>query len=246
MNIDVRAIILAGGKGTRMNSELPKVMIQLSGKPLVSYTVDSVKKSVASSRPVLVVGYMNEVVMEYFNNSVDYALQDKQLGTGHAVSCALPQIKNETILVLYGDMPFITEKEIDILINAHYSASANVTMATVHLEDFSGDRKGFERYGRIIRNENGEVGEIVEYKDASDEIRLKTEVSPSYFVINTEWLRKNIPKIQANNVQKEYYLTDIIKIAIEQGERITTVDLPYRVAFGINTVEDLEIAKNVF
>jgi len=240
--MNIQPIILAGGKGTRMESDLPKVLVPLAGKPLVGYLFDTIEQIIGLPKPITVVGYGRDQVISAIGDRSRYAIQEEQLGTGHAVGCALHMVESEAVIVMYGDMPFISQTNIEALLQNHIDTQTVLTMVTVSVPDYEGDRKNIERYGRVIRKD-GKVVETIEYKDANDEVRALTEVTPSYFVIDTAWLKDSVGKIKAENVQKEYYLPDLVKIAINEGREVSTVNLPYTSVLGANTPQELAVLE---
>lgn len=240
-----KVIILAAGKGTRMNSELPKVLFPINKRPMIKYLLDSVIDSNIDSRPILVVSPSNKDLIKksLHDYELNFAIQFEQLGTGNAVLSAKDFISHdiENVLILYGDHPFISSNSIKNIIKNHKGA---LSMMTVNLDDFSDWRKNFYHWGRIIRK-NNEIEEIVEFKDASDEVKNIKEVNPAIFCFNKKWLFENINNIKNNNNQKEYYLTDLVKIAFNSGERVNSFVIDPREAMGINSPEELEIAKSL-
>jgi len=243
--MQTHVIILAGGKGTRMKSDCPKVLVELGGKPLISRLLEAVTP--VCLRPTVIVGYGSDKVMAALGDRCEYAHQAEQLGTGHAVSVARkdldrPDIRN--IIVLYGDHPLVSEETVRALVARHEEGGGAVTIATVTVPSFEGDFQAFYHYGRIIRGEEGEVQGIVELKDATDAERAVREVNPGYYCFNARWLWDNIKELENNNKAKEYYLTDMIGIAVKKGERIatTTIQNPPE-GMGVNTIEELHIAE---
>lgn len=238
---DTQIVILAAGKGTRMESDLPKVLVELSGKPLISHLLETVD-SVVDTPPVIVVGYKKELVQETLGQNYTYVVQEEQNGTAHAVGCALPQVTTDNVLVLYGDMPFIKPETIIQLVESHSTSGAPLTIATTTVPDFSDWHTGFERFGRIIRKDGQIVG-ITEYKDATKEERAIKEVNPAYFLMNTNWARGHIGNIDNHNAQGELYLTDLVKIARDEGSQIGSVAIDPHEALGANTVEELKFLE---
>ncbi len=238
-------IILAAGKGTRMNSDLPKVLISLNKRPMIDYLMEAVVNSSPSLKPIIVVSLENKELISQTLLSYDvyYAIQDKQLGTGHAVSCALSLVdtRAKNILVLYGDHPFVKDTSIKKFLNLKPKA---VTIMPTNLPDFENWHHNFYAWGRIVRNDLGKVEAIVELKDASEEEKLITEVNPGFMCFNKKWLEENILKLQNNNKANEYYLTDLIKIAFNQSHEIETVNVSPKEAMGINSLEELKIAES--
>jgi len=239
----MQAIILAAGKGTRMRDDsLPKVMFPLLGKPLIQYGVDHVKQAGVED-VVLVVGYQKEKVQDYFGHKVKYALQLEQKGTGHAVMMAQDQILGglDGVLVCYGDMPLYQPKTIQRLINAYHTQHPTIAMLTVNFEN-----PDFWAYGRITRDAHGQISGIVEQKDCTSEQRLIKESNPGFYIFNPAWLKENITKLSTNNAQKEYYLTDLVEMAVRQHKTVVTVPVSEESeALGINTPEQLKEAEKV-
>ncbi|MFA4996125.1 MAG: sugar phosphate nucleotidyltransferase [Patescibacteria group bacterium] len=238
------AIVLAAGKGTRMNegiaSPIPKVMFEIAGKPIIYYTVDNIKK-VGINHVALAVGYKKELIEEYLKDEVEYAVQEKQLGTGHAVMMAKELLigKSEAVIICYGDMPLVKPETIKKLINVFESDNPTIAMISAISEDPFG-------YGRIIRDSNGEVSGIKEHKDCNEEELKIKEWNPGFYIFNSEWLWTNSDKLDNNNAQKEYYLTDLIKFAKKQGKKIIAIPVSEESeALGINSQEQLREAEAV-
>lgn len=204
------AVILAAGKGTRMKTEKPKVMCEVLGKPMVDYVIESAKKSCDDI--CVVIGYKADVLRAHLDDEIKTVVQTEQLGTGHAVMQADEFIKAHSdgnILIVCGDAPFMDEKTIGNALALHKSENNAVTVITAKLDDPAA-------YGRIVKR-NGKIAEIVEFKDASDEIRQINEVNSGAFWFKGCELHRLLNKITNNNAQNEYYLTDTIKIAISEG-----------------------------
>jgi bifunctional UDP-N-acetylglucosamine pyrophosphorylase / glucosamine-1-phosphate N-acetyltransferase len=240
-----KIIVLAAGKGRRMNSDLPKVLSPINNKPMIEYLVNSILDSGVDSSPVLVVSPDNkEIISESLKKyTLIFALQTEQLGTGHAVLSTKHLIPEEVenIIVLYGDHPFITSASIKRLLEGHKS---EVSMMTVKVEDFLDWRKNFYHWGRVIINE-GCIEKIIEFKDASEEIKEIKDVNPALFCFNKNWLWENIAKLKNENNQQEYYLTDLIKMAFDQGIKINLSIIEAQEAIGINSLEELKIAQDL-
>ncbi|WP_017729508.1 bifunctional UDP-N-acetylglucosamine diphosphorylase/glucosamine-1-phosphate N-acetyltransferase GlmU [Halalkalibacterium ligniniphilum] len=208
------AVILAAGQGTRMKSKLYKVLHPVCGKPMVQHVVDQVS-ALGFEEIVTIVGFGAEKVKTHLGEQVKYAVQEKQLGTGHAVLQAeslLGQKKGVTI-VLCGDTPLLTSETIDQLLAHHEAEQAKVTVLTAEAKDPTG-------YGRLIRNEEGLVERIVEHKDASDAERAITEINTGTYCFDNVALFESLKQVKNNNVQGEYYLPDVIEILKSQGEKV--------------------------
>lgn len=233
--------------GKRMNSTLLKVMHELKGKPLIEHVVGAVEKADLGRKPVVVVCNDDPAVQNYLDDRAEYTVQADRLGTGHAVSMAESNLRGQTdsVVVLYGDMPFVTAASIRQLVERHIERGNTITMMTVTVPDFEDWRAAIFSFGRIVRGANGHIARIVEKKDATpEELEIK-ELNPGVYCFKSEWLWENLKNVKNNNVQKEYYLTDLISMAIEQGEKISSISIEPHEAVGINSQEDLKTAANL-
>ena len=241
-------ILLAAGHGKRMkNGELPKVLAPLHGKHMIQYVLKAIHDSTVNVDPVIIIGQKAELVKKELGPDYTYVLQKEQLGTGHAVACAKDDLmgSTENVLVLYGDMPLVSSKTISELSRVHDKENATLTMATITVPDFDSWHNGFYDFSRVIRNQGGSIIRTVEKKDATpDELEIK-EVNPVYLCINNTWLWKNISKLQNDNAQKEYYLTDLIKAACDQQKTIASIQIDLQEGIGINTPEQLQFAEHI-
>jgi bifunctional UDP-N-acetylglucosamine pyrophosphorylase/glucosamine-1-phosphate N-acetyltransferase len=204
MNIDF--IILAAGKGTRMGSDSPKVLVNLAGKPMIQHLIDTVETFPKAKTSVIVGHKAKEVeVSIYSQKKINFVTQKNQLGTAHAVKQAIPFLrKNSVSVVLYGDAPLVTRKTLNKLIRS--ASNGKMALLTFKKEDPSG-------YGRILRGFRKNVEKIIEHKDASNKEREIQEVNSGILAVKTSTLQKFLPSIKNNNAAKEYYLTDLIEIA---------------------------------
>lgn len=238
---------MAAGKGTRMGDQpWPKVLTPLKGRPLIAYLLDEVKKIETKQPPVIVVGFMQEKVRQELGNSYLYAVQEQQLGTGHAVAMAKNLVTAENVVVLYGDMPFISAESLNNLVQTQELTGDMLSMFTATVKDFIGPAKPLEKYGRIIRAPNGDILKITEFKDCTEEEKQIKEVNPGVYCFNSRWLWENIGRLNKQNSQGEYYLTDMLEIAVEQGERVNSLPINPREVLGVNTWEDHEHAEKSF
>ncbi|HTF84379.1 MAG TPA: bifunctional UDP-N-acetylglucosamine diphosphorylase/glucosamine-1-phosphate N-acetyltransferase GlmU [Cellvibrio sp.] len=221
-------LVLAAGKGTRMRSDLPKVLHPVGGKALVQHVVDTARQ-VGSERIFIIIGHGAEKVEEKMAApDVRFILQAQQLGTGHAVQQALPQLRDDaTVLILYGDVPLTRAETLQKLI-AHVN-DQQMGLLTVNLPDPTG-------YGRILRDASGAVTAIVEHKDATDEQRQVKEINTGIMAVKAKHLQQWLPQLTNNNAQGEYYLTDIIALARQNGVAIQ-VEQP-------NAIEEVEGINN--
>lgn len=236
-----RVIVLAAGKGTRMQSDMPKVLVPLNGRPMIQYLLDAIRASGVDARPVLVVGHQSDMVRQAIGDTVDYVEQKEQLGTGHAVRCAESLLagKAENIIVLYGDHPFVRSETIAALNQLHEREGCVLSMMTAIVEDFNGWRAPFADFSRVIRDASGHIVSIAEVKDATPAERLITEVNPAFFAFKASWLWDNLKRITDKNAKGEYYLTDLVGMAMQQGETIASMAIDPSEAIGVNTRDHL-------
>lgn len=244
--MNYQAVILAAGKGTRMgDSEIPKVLHSLHGKPLIKHVLGNVQQLKDARTPIIVVGYKKEQVMAELGKSYIYATQDSQLGTAHAVLSAKPSVTAPHIIVLYGDMPFVSSESLQALSDHHSNSGDKITMFTTVVPTFEDQYSCFNGYGRIIRDTQGNIMSIREYKDATPEEREILEVNPGIYVFNTAWLWENSRKLTNRNAQGEYYITDMVELAITSGEHVSSLQIPLSEVFGINTKTELDVAHSL-
>jgi bifunctional UDP-N-acetylglucosamine pyrophosphorylase / glucosamine-1-phosphate N-acetyltransferase len=239
----IKVVILAAGKGTRMKSDFPKVLAKVQGKPMIRYVLESVEKSGICKKPCIVVGYGKEQVMDELGKKYNYVVQEKQLGTGHAVMTTKKTLENkaENILVLYGDNPFLTGETIKKLANKHLQSGKKITMATINLPNFNGWRKVFyQSFSRVIRNKNGDIVRSVESRDANEEELKVLEVNPCYYCFDAKWMWNNLGKIKNENNQKEYYINDLLKILMEERKKIAFININPQEALAANSKEELD------
>ncbi|MFH1509256.1 MAG: NTP transferase domain-containing protein [bacterium] len=242
----LQTIVLAGGKGTRMKSFLPKVMVELDGKPLLDHALGNLIASSVDDSPLVVVGFGREIVQKHLGN-MRTCWQWEQKGTGHAVQCCQELLagKCENILTLYGDMPFVSPATIRKLAQTHIKSEAILTMVTIQVPDYQDWRQSLYSHGRVLRNGNGEVIDVCEITDANSEILCQTEVNPSFFCFQEEWLWPALLKLQTNNALGEIYLTDLVRIAFSEGRTVTTIFGQSRDGVGVNNLEELAIATKI-
>lgn len=225
--------------------DLPKILVGFGGKPLVSYLLEELKGLSDLPTPVVVVGYKNALVKELLGQNYIYALQKQQLGTAHAVWAARKKIKAKNVLVLYGDMPFIKAESLKKLMKLHQNQDAVISMFTAHVPSFSGRYQSMNNYGRIIRNKYNMLVKITEYKDATAKEKEIKEVNPGIYMFKTQWLWENIDKISNQNALQEFYLTDLVEVAIGEGKTIHSFKIFPEEVLGINTKEQLQQAEKV-
>lgn len=227
--------MLAAGKGTRMGSDMPKVLVPLCGRPVITHVLDALGAA-GITCPVVVVGYRAEAVRETLGGCVAYAFQDEQRGSGHAVICARQAADGEeNLVVMCGDSPLFRVETIRLLMETHLQEQAVVTLASAVLDDPTG-------YGRIIRTVNGDVAGIAEEKVATDEQRAVNEINGGLYAFDADWLWENIGRMR-ENAAGELCLTEMVDIAIMQGRRVATVPASPDEVAGINTPEQLLAAE---
>ncbi len=239
------AIILAAGKGTRMRSDLPKVCHPIGGRAMVCAVVDACLDA-GCERVVVVVGYKQELVREAlasYGDRVAYAVQDEQLGTGHAVMCAKDSfegVPNADVFVLCGDGPLIRTDTLATMLERHRGQGAVAILATSVIDDPSG-------YGRVVRDGDGRFERIVEQKNATDEQLEIREVNPSYYVFDRDSLFQSLETLERDPVSGEYYITDVPELLRHAGGRVEVIEaVPSQDVLSINTPEQLAAVDRVF
>ncbi len=231
----VCAILLAAGEGKRMHSAVPKVLHKVCSKSMVNHAISAVE-GLTEHSPVVVIGHGADTVRAHIGESVRYALQKEQRGTGHALMCAREHFEKERgkILVLAADMPLLDEQSVSKLL----SSTADASMLTACADDPTG-------YGRIIRDESGFVSSIVEHKDASEEQRSIDEVNLSAYCFDIESLLGCLDRLTADNAQGEYYLTDCIKLLNDAGKRVEAMQIPFYKGMGVNSKVELTACTRI-
>jgi UDP-N-acetylglucosamine diphosphorylase/glucosamine-1-phosphate N-acetyltransferase len=232
------ALILAAGKGTRMKSDLAKVLHVLEGKPLLHYSLVAARKAEAD-KIVVIIGHQAQKVREEFADAgVVFVEQMPQIGTGHAVMQAKDLLAGYSGLtvILCGDVPLLKPETIKSLIEKHIAAKVKLTVLTTYPNNIKG-------YGRVVKDSAGNIRKIVEERDATEEEKKIGEINTGIYCADTTFLFAALEKIKNNNDQKEYYLTDIVEIAGHEGLNVQAhVAADYIEVMGINTIEQLEQA----
>lgn len=236
------AIILAAGLGKRMKSEKAKVLHELRGRPMVHYVAETAEKVVGKDI-VVVVGHQAEQVRQTLSGVADvrFALQEEQLGTGHAVACALPLIPESVreVIILYGDVPLLRPETIHLLIFEHREAGRDLSVLAVKLEDPKG-------YGRVLLSDGGDFVGIVEEPDASADEKRIDIINTGIYCVNRQFLDDALPRLRNDNAQGEYYLTDIVGIGHRQGRRLGVVVAENSDdVMGVNSLEELSRAETI-
>lgn len=237
------AIILAAGKGTRMKSDKPKVIFELADKPMINRVVDTANK-INSDRIAIVVGYKKEQVIEVVpnTNNISFVEQVEQNGTGHAVMVTEDTFADfdGDVFILCGDVPLLRHETLKKIHAHHKLKSASCTVLTAVMVDAL-------RYGRIVRNSAGNVQRIVEFKDATDEVKEIKEINTGIYCFDAKDLFNSLKKIDNKNNQNEYYLTDTLEILNKENKLVTSVILEDMVeASGVNSKEQLADLEREF
>lgn len=232
---DVRAIILAAGKGVRMKSELPKVLHPLLGKPLIQHVIDNLRQSGVDNITV-VIGYKGDDVMNAVGESIKYVWQKEQLGTGHAALQAKSAFEDFSgkILVANGDAPLVSAKSFELLISQMEESSVKASVLTMIQANPTG-------YGRMVKDADGSLIKIVEEKDATEGQKKITEVNSGTYIFDSSLLLEGLQNLKNDNAQKEYYLPDVVAYIIGKGKKVTS--LPFTDSIegsGINSQEELK------
>jgi bifunctional UDP-N-acetylglucosamine pyrophosphorylase / glucosamine-1-phosphate N-acetyltransferase len=238
MNDNLEVIILAAGLGTRMKSGTIKILHRAAGRPIIDYVLD-LAADLSPNPPVMVVGYQREAVQKSVGDRALFAVQEEQKGTGHAVLQAAPHVDpRRRVLILSGDVPLTRIDTLRRLLDEHAKSGNALTLLTMKPADAG-------LYGRIVRDGNGAVTRIVEAKDASDAEKLIDEVNAGIYVFDGEHLFDNLRNLKPENAQKEYYLTDLLKVIRDAGHRVGAViaDDPIE-ALGVNSRAELAQVEN--
>lgn len=236
MNRPTAAIILAAGKSTRMVTDMPKVLHEVCGRPMLAYVVDACRAA-GIEKIIGVVGYQKDMVIDAFagDGNITWVEQAEQRGTGHAAMVCRDALKDfdGNLLVIAGDMPLVRLETLELLVERHEKERSAVTLATAVLEDPSG-------YGRIARDEYGNLEGIVEDSDCTPQQKQIKEINPSYYCFDCKMLFKALDEIKPNNVKGEYYITDALHILIKSGHRAVALSaVSPEDAMGINSRQQL-------
>lgn len=237
--MNLKTLILAAGKGTRMKSNIPKIVHKVNGIPMISKII-TVLEEIGSTENILILGYKKEEVLKVVGENSSYVLQNEQLGTGHAVIQAKDKLKDYDgdVMVVYGDTPLLKPETLKKLYNFHKDSGAVTTILTSIYENPFG-------YGRIVK-ENGLVKAIVEEKEANDEVKKIKEVNAGVYCFNSKELFKALNKINNNNEKGEYYLTDVIGIQVNENKKVRSFILEDSMEIlGVNSKVELAQAGNI-
>jgi bifunctional UDP-N-acetylglucosamine pyrophosphorylase/glucosamine-1-phosphate N-acetyltransferase len=231
-------VILAAGKGTRMQSDLAKVLHPLCGKPLVAWVIEAAKTTIPD-RVVVIVGHQAQAVQDEvnarFGPSIEFAVQSEMLGTGHAVQQAAPLLQEfeGDVIVTCGDVPLLTGETLQKLVAAKRDSGASASML-IGVVDEPGS------YGRVLCDEDGTVHEIIEAKDAAPEVLEKRTVNAGTYCFDSRKLWQQLGKLGNNNASGEFYLTDVVGFLTQAGEKVAGLFITEREMTGINTKDQLD------
>ena len=242
MNKPLAAIILAAGKGTRMDTDLPKVLHEVGGKSMIVHVIHTAK-ALGAEKIIAVLGYKYKMVKKALENEpVEFTLQLKQLGTAHAVLQCREMLANfkGNILILYGDVPLIKLETLSKLMDIHEKEDALSTILTTELTNPAG-------YGRIIRDHDNSLMKIVEEKDATDEECQVTEINSGIYVFDAQTLFRLLPLVGNNNRQNEYYLPDVLNLIIQEKGKVAIDKINNYIEIqGVNNAEQLTEVNELY
>jgi bifunctional UDP-N-acetylglucosamine pyrophosphorylase/glucosamine-1-phosphate N-acetyltransferase len=243
----MQPIILAAGKGTRMGSDLPKTLCAVAGKPMLAYILEALASAQNCTSPIIVVGHKGDQIREFVGPSITCVEQSDLSGTGTATRVALPSIPQDAtkVFILYGDHPFITPESIRAIEEAHDKAKATITLATATVKDFNDWRKVFVSFGRVMRDPSGEVEGIREYKNTNEIEQNILEINPGFYCVDKAWLTQALEQVERNAITNEFYLTDIVSLALDEEKKIETVSITAEEALGINSQGDAAQAESL-
>jgi UDP-N-acetylglucosamine diphosphorylase/glucosamine-1-phosphate N-acetyltransferase len=241
MREDIAVVILAAGLGKRMKSDRAKVLHEVLGQPMILHVM-AIAREIAGPRVVVVVGHQAEearraVLQRY---EAVFAYQGTQLGTGHAVKCALPYLPRDTrdVVILYGDVPLLKPSTVDRLIEGHRATGCDISILAIRLQDPSG-------YGRIVCDPSGDVCGVVEEADADSRQKRVRRINTAIYCVDADFLTQALGELKAENAQGEFYLTDIVGIAYRSGRRIgVTEHGDAEEVQGVNTRIELAAAES--
>ena len=242
MKENIAVIILAAGMGTRMKSDKAKVLHEITDQPMINYVVEAARK-VAGANVIVVIGHQASKVRECLAGIKDliFALQAPQLGTAHAVLCALPHIPDqcEEVVILCGDVPLIQSETILNLVEDHLDNTRDISLLAVELDNPHG-------YGRVVLDKNRAVTAIIEEADATAAQRAINLINTGIYCIKKQFLLEALPKIKSDNAQGELYLTDVMEIGYRDKRKIgVQIGTDYQQILGVNTCQDLELVEEI-
>lgn len=231
-----------------MGADLPKVLLPIAGKPILRHLIESIDESGIDGVPVAVVNPDNRgIISEALGEACRYAVQEEPLGTGHAVMCAKNAVGEcDAVIVLYGDHPFVSSDALRRLVSVHEEQCPLISIMTTIVPTFDGWYSVFRHWGRILRDSHGHILGIREYKDAMESEQEIREVNPALFCFNAKWLWANVAQLKNLNAKGEYYLTDLIELAVTQGSEIASLQIRPEESIGVNTPEEFALAEELY
>lgn len=234
------AIILAAGEGKRMKSNTPKVLHKVCGKEMINHVIDNIRKSGVEQVSVVIGKGADKVRKGTESRNIFYSVQEEQLGTGHAVMCAEEFLKDKkgSVAIFVGDGPLITEETVTKLTKYHEEQKCSATILTSIMSDPL-------KYGRIIRNSQGEVEKIVEFKDCNEEEVKVNEINSGMYCFDIDTLLNTLGKLNNNNNQGEYYLTDVIEILKNEGKKVGAIAVDVEEITAVNSKAELSVANDI-
>jgi UDP-N-acetylglucosamine diphosphorylase/glucosamine-1-phosphate N-acetyltransferase len=242
MKENVAVVILAAGQGTRMKSNKAKVLHEIAGRPMILYVVETARE-IAGDNVIVVIGHQAQKVRDILSESaqVHFAYQEQQLGTGHAVQCAVPSLPEgcEEVVILCGDVPLIRAATITGLIEDHINAARDISLLAVELENPYG-------YGRILVDDKRQVFGIIEESDATAAQKQIKLINAGIYCIHKDFLLQALPRIRTNNAQNELYLTDIMAIGHTEKKDIgVVIGSDASEVIGVNTIQELKRVETI-
>ncbi|MBU0999383.1 NTP transferase domain-containing protein [Patescibacteria group bacterium] len=245
----IKIIILAAGKGMRMQSDEPKALTLFKNKPFLLHILDTIKKLNPNIKPIIVIGHKKERIKEVLGEDYTYVEQHEQLGTGHAVASTKSVLvrPHEMVLILSSDQPLVSKETIECLFTTHLEKKPAITLGTVVVPDYEDWRINlYTNFGRIVREKNGKIKKLVEFKNTTDEEKRIREINPALYIFDGKWLWDNIDKIEIDPTRNEYKLTDLIHIAFSQKKKIEAVPVANILeALQPNSKKELEILEKL-
>ncbi len=241
----IQPIILAAGKGSRLKSEFPKAVFPLLGKPMVHRVIESLAGLPDTKSPIVVVGHLADIVRKELPESIQTVEQTELTGSATAIRDCLPHLdSSDAVIIMNADQPLVTPETFQNVLKLHTENPEALVIGTVKVPDFTDWRSPFISYGRIVRVD-GNITRNVEYKDATETERDIKEVNVGLYCVPVSWLKDAIAKIQPSPVTGEFYLTEILDLATQEGREIISSDVPAAEALGVNTQEDARHAEMV-
>lgn len=229
-----------------MKHDLPKALIPVGGVPMILREL-AVVRAAGFKKIIVVVGYQAAQVKKVVGKRAQFVIQKKQLGTGHAVGVTKRILRGKTneVLVLYADSPLVSEKTLRDLVQLRRKTKAVLTLVTIAIPDFRGSRRVFLKYGRIVRDTSGKyLQSCVEYNNATRQERAIKEVNSGFYCFDAKWLWESLPKLKKKPISGEYYLTDLMGLAVAEGKRVAPLPLKHwQEGLGANTMNDISILE---